>query len=323
MLAIDLFAGCGGLSLGLKEAGLTTICAVEIDPTIRQTYSLHSPDVALLGDINEVDFTNFYDKVDIVYGGPPCQSFSVGGKLLSADDSRNGIPSFIRAVREINPKAFLMENVPGLLVGKRQIYFQEVLNDLRSLGFNVFWQVLDATNFLVPQKRKRLFVVGLKQGIFVFPTKQGQVTVNDVLPEYQIGLPTKVKIVYAKNPILRRSVFAGHLFNGSGQPIDRHGFCNTIVASSGGNRTHFFCDIEDLRAYHASLWAGGKPRSGEMAGRRLTVLESQILQTFPEDMIFCGSRSLQYHQIGNAVPPKLAYFLGRQLLESLEANGEK
>ncbi len=326
VLGIDLFASAGGLTLGVKASGVTTVCAVEVDPYRAATFRLHTPGATVLkSDVRQACFSSYRGKIHLVYGGPPCQPFSSGGKRRAASDERDMIPEFIRVVGEIRPPAFLMENVPGLAVGDRKTYLEDVMDRLERLGFVISWKVLNAADFGVPQKRRRLFIVGLRGARFRFPEATHgpakalpYVAVCDVLPPHPIGQPNPSKVFYAKNPDLRPSPFDGHLFNGGGRPIDRTRPSHTILASAGGNKTHFFDDQGLVPPYHQELSAGGKPRSGTLPGaRRLTVLESALLQTFPADTVFRGPHTAQYRQVGDAVPPRLAEVLGRALLEQL------
>ena len=218
------------------------------------------------------------------------------------------IPQFIRVVEEVRPDAFLMENVPGLVVGDRMTYLATVMDRLEELGFRLAWSVLNAADFGVPQKRRRLFVVGLRNEAFDFPEpthgpgrSKPHVRVRDVLSDHPIGEPNPSKVFYAKTPDLRPSPYDGHLFNGGGRPIDLEKPSHTILASAGGNKTHFFDEEGLVPPYHEHLMAGGTPKQGTLpGGRRLTVQESLLLQTFPTGMTFCGPKSAQYHQIGDA-----------------------
>jgi DNA (cytosine-5)-methyltransferase 1 len=329
---IDLFAGAGGLTLGLKEAGIRTVCAVEIDAYRVATFARHTPQASILaGDIRQMAFSSYKGKIGLVYGGPPCQPFSSGGLRRADADLRDMVPCFVKTVREVAPSAFLMENVPGLVAGDRFVYLGRVIRELEELGFRVAWKVINAADFGVPQKRRRLFVVGLRGRRFVFPTEthgpgreRPHVTVQDVLPADQIGEPNPSKVFYAKAPDLRPSPYDGHMFNGGGRPIDRTQPCHTILASAGGNKTHFFDDQGLVPEYHRHLVRGGAPRRGALPGaRRLTVLESAVIQTFPSDMVFSGPRSAQYHQVGDAVPPLLAAVLGKALVKQLLADDEE
>ena len=157
---IDLFAGAGGLSLGLRQAGFRTVCAVEIEPSRVATFVRHSPrSNILVGDIRAIDFCPYRGKVQFVCGGPPCQPFSSGGLRRSSADDRDMIPHFVRAVRTIEPIAFLMENVPGLATGDRLPYFQGVLREFERAGYLLNWKIVNAADYGVPQKRRRLFLV--------------------------------------------------------------------------------------------------------------------------------------------------------------------
>ncbi len=323
---IDLFSGAGGLTIGLKAAGVRTVAAVEFESYRIATYLEHSPGTTVLAsDVRAVDFSIFRGKVDLVYGGPPCQPFSSGGLRRATSDDRNMIPEFLRAVEEIEPAAVLMENVPGLLAADRRQYFETVLDELRDLGFEVTKKVLNAADFGVPQKRRRLFVVGLRDKKFSFPGEthgpglaNPHLAVRDALPGEMMGERNPSKVFYAKNPDLRPSPFDGHVFNGGGRAIDPSKPCHTILASAGGNKTHFFDTLGLVPAYHRHLARGGEPRSGILkGGRRLTVEESALIQSFPSWVTFHGPRSAQYHQVGDAVPPLLARALAKTLVEQM------
>lgn len=327
---IDIFASAGGLTLGLKQAGVTTVCAVEIEKHRVRTFARHTPSADIINeDIQRADLARYKGKVELVYGGPPCQPFSSGGRQRAEGDTRNMIPAFIRAIETLQPSAFFMENVPGLATGDRRGYFVKVLTELRGLGFKVAAKVVSAADYGVPQKRRRLFVVGLRGREFLFPEPSHgpgrrfpHVTVRDALPASHVGEPNGSRVFYAKRPDTRPSPYDGHLFNGGGRAIDRSQPCHTILASAGGNKTHFFDDENLVIAYHAHLLAGGKPRTGELQGaRRLTVVESAMIQTFPDGMVFDGPPSAQYHQVGDAVPPKLAAVMGRALIWQLRGLG--
>jgi DNA (cytosine-5)-methyltransferase 1 len=330
--AIDLFAGAGGLTLGFKAAGVKTVCAVEVVPVRVETFSQHTPGATIENaDIQEVDLSRFRGKVEIMYGGPPCQPFSSGGLRKAHDDERNMVPAFIEAIRTVKPDAFLMENVPGLVVGDRRAYLLSIMREMDAMGYQLAHKVVNAAEHGVPQKRRRLFVVGMRRRRFRFPESTHGPTrahpymaVRDVLPPHQIGEANPSKVFYAKKPDLRPNPYDGHIYNGGGRPIDRDQPCHTILASAGGNKTHFFDDLNLVPEYHASLMAGNPPRTGTLPGaRRLTVLESAIIQTFPPDMVFRGPRSAQYHQVGDAVPPKLAEALARAIVQHLEAPAEE
>ena len=325
---IDLFSGAGGLSLGLAQAGFAVRAAVECDPDACETYCAAHPRTDLHDtDVRKASFRQ-YEGIDLVAGGPPCQPFSSGGKRLGEADDRDLMPSFIKVIEEVRPQAFLMENVPGLATAERATYFGAVLSALRRLGYSVSSSVLNAANYGVPQKRRRLFVIGLRRPRvpYEFPApshgpdrREPHLHVGAVLdPNACLGEPNPSSVVYAKRPDLRPSPYDGHLFNGGGRPINLDAPCHTILASAGGNKTHFLDTHEEVPPYHRHLADGGAPRHGVLPGsRRLTVAESASIQTMPESMKFTGSRSSQYTQVGNAVPPMLAERLGNSLMEAL------
>jgi len=322
--AIDLFAGAGGLSLGLKMAGWDVQVALEIDPDAINTHRTNMPEVRhLCDDVRDVDFAEFLG-VGLVAGGPPCQPFSVSGKQLGMNDFRDMVPQFVRAVKEAKPYAFMMENVPGLTTTKFRPYLESKINELRAIGYAVHWKVLNAADYGAPQNRLRLFIVGVPPEVpFVFPepthgphsvSKMPYVSVREAIQGAPTDTPNNAKVVYCKNPILRKSPYAGMLLNGKGRPLNLDGPSHTIPASAGGNRTHIVDLAGELNAYHQHLTNGGAPRTGEVQGcRRLTVRESARIQTFPDWFQFTGKRSRQYCQVGNAVPPVLALAVGKAL----------
>ncbi|MCA8988701.1 MAG: DNA cytosine methyltransferase, partial [Planctomycetaceae bacterium] len=258
---------------------------------------------------------------DLVCGGPPCQPFSLGGLRQADVDNRNMIPEFVRCVRECEPEMFLMENVPGLVSKKTRPYFDETLEKFRRLGFTINWSILYAPDYGVPQKRRRLFVLGSRNRMLYFPkaTHGPDADVphpvsKDYISKVPLGDPPNSPVRYARSPDLRKSPYAGHIYNGGGRPIDLDAPCHTILASSGGYKTHWI-DTEGIAPrYHAHLMNGGMPWEGKVPGaRRLSTLECSIIQTFPEEMFFAGTRSSQYTQIGDAVPPRMAAALAESL----------
>jgi DNA (cytosine-5)-methyltransferase 1 len=327
--AIDMFAGAGGLSLGLKMAGWDVQAALEIDVDAVLTHRANMPEVHhLCDDIQDVDF-NVFKNLGLIAGGPPCQPFSVSGKQMGMLDARDMVPQFVRAVKEARPTAFLMENVQGLSAPKFSSYLNSKIDELTELGYDVHKAVLNAADFGVPQNRFRLFIIGVPIGHpFVFPvpthgpkSKAGKayVSVREALKNVPEDDPNTAKIVYAKNPILRKSPFAGMLLNGQGRPLNWDAPSHTIAASAGGNRTHILDAEGQLLKYHQYLQGGGSSYSGEVPNvRRLTIRESARLQTFPDWFDFSGKRSRQYSQIGNAVPPLLAFAVAKALRDSFD-----
>ena len=142
MNIIDLFSGPGGLSLGLRRSGLNVIANVELNRDAMDTYASHDANAIHFNeDVRGISFTQFRGKVDIVVGGPPCQPFSIGGLQKGKADERDMIPEFIRCLKEVQPEAFLMENVPGLIHKKSRPYFDSVLAQLSQCGYRLNWAV--------------------------------------------------------------------------------------------------------------------------------------------------------------------------------------
>jgi DNA (cytosine-5)-methyltransferase 1 len=326
MKAIDLFAGAGGLSLGLKNAGWDVVAAVEVDKYAVATHHQNFPSTkGIRCDVRDVDWSK-YRGIDLVAGGPPCQPFSVSGKQLGQEDLRDMVPEFVRVVSEVQPSAFIMENVKGLASVKFKDYLDKAIEDLKALGYNVNHTVLNSADYGVPQFRERLFIVGLRDGEFKFPKpthgpgrKNAWVTVADAINDAPFDSPNTAKVVYCKNPILRKSPNAGMLVNGKGRPLNLNLPSLTIPASAGGNRTHIIDKDEVLLKYHASLMNGGKANSGFVPGcRRLTLRECARIQGFPDSFDFIGPKSKQYSQVGNAVPPLLAEAVCRSVRKQVE-----
>ncbi len=320
LTCIDLFSGAGGLGIGLEEAGFRTVHAFEIDEAACATYSAALPHVDIIrGDIRLTDFRR-YRGVDLMAGGPPCQPFSTGGHRQGRADERDMLPVFVRAVLDAQPRAFLLENVPGLLSPTHLPYLMETLAPLYTRYRISGPHRLNAADYGVPQSRRRMFMIGMLEGHVEMPDgdESRRVPAGSVLGPAPFGRPNTSIITYAKTPDLRPNPYHGQLFNGGGRPIDLARPAPTILASAGGNKTHFIDVGGHVPPYHRHLLDGGRPRDGQLAeGRRLTVEESAALQTFPAGMVFSGKRSAQYTQIGNAVPPRLAAVLGGALAEAL------
>lgn len=320
--ALDIFAGAGGLSLGLHRAGFDVVAGAEWDRDACETFAKAHPGADVVeGDVNRLSFRPWRDRAEVLVGGPPCQPWSTGGKRLGPQDPRDGWPAFLRALREVRPRAFVAENVAGLSARSGALHLAALVSGLEAERFHVSTKVLNAADFGVPQKRRRLVIVGLRDRPFVFPEpifgpgrSQPWRAVGDLVGPEPVGTPNRSIVTYARCPDLRPSPYDGHLFNGGGRPLDPSQPAPTLVASMGGNKTPWI-DIEQVApGYHLHLLGGGEPRCGRVAGaRRITVEEAAMLQTFPANMHFAGRRSSCYRQVGNAVPPLLGAAIGAAL----------
>lgn len=335
---VSLFSGAGGMDVGFARAGFKTVLACELDSDACETFNLN---LHLVGhEKNRIEPTSIIDldlaaiprrSTDVVFGGPPCQGFSVAGKMDPEDERSQLIFSFFDVIDRVAPKGFVCENVKALAISKRwESVRYKILQRARE-NYRVALVVLKATDFGVPQNRERMFLVGIRKDIFQGSDRTLEAELTRELISHHRLAPTiadvirkigragtednpqtcTAKISYAKTPILRRSPYAGMLFNGAGRPLPVTGFATTLPASMGGNKTpivdedEIFNDEESfVKTYHTSLLRGDKPRTGEVPSRlrRLTIPECMAIQTFPTDYKFYGRKSSVYRQIGNAVP---------------------
>lgn len=318
---VSLFSGAGGFDLGFVQAGFQVVWASDINPDACSTYARNIGNHIVNSDIALVDDSGI-PECDVVIGGPPCQGFSVAGKM-NADDPRNGlIWEFVRIVAAKKPKIFVMENVAALANLQRwEDTRTKLTSRLTDLGYNVNTILLNARDYGVPQSRERAFFVGTAEGIEQISSIEKSakaVTAGDALRElpppgtYPNEGQCTAKITICKKPVLRKTPFAGMLFNGAGRPIDLTNVANTLPASMGGNATPIV-DEDALRSgkeqwvysLHKAL-IDGRTIDVPSCMRRVTVSEAAVLQAFPVDFQFLGSQSSKFRQIGNAVPPALA-----------------
>lgn len=282
---IDLFAGCGGLSLGFEAAGFTTT-GYECNEPASDTYN---------ANLNGHCYTQMlevgqdYPEADIIIGGPPCQPFSVAGNQLSMNDARDGFPIFIDAVRRLRPKVFMFENVRNLAYSHKW-YLELIVRELRNLGYIVEFQCLNAVNYGVPQNRERIICVGHKSS-FQFPNpKTKKVTAGEAIGDTMNLVIDPSKILTPKQDAYIASYEAkSHCINPRDIYPDRP--VRTITCRNLAGATS---DMQRVR-----LPDGRR--------RRVTCREAARLQSFPDWFQFSGVETRQFYQVGNAVPPLLAY----------------
>lgn len=341
--AISLFTGAGGMDVGFTAAGFDVIWANEYVKHAAETYKLNHPNTEIVvGDINENIEKIPTKNVDCVFGGPPCQGFSVAGKMDVNDPRSQLVFSFISVVEKLSPKCFVLENVKALAkLEKFEDIRQELYRRADELGYSADFFLLNAKNFGVPQSRERVFFIGFKKSLKKkmsyeqLQTKNlEEVSVKEIFSKLgragtEINpLTCKAKITIAEKPILRKSPYAGMLFNGMGRPVKLDGIANTLPASMGGNKTPvidegFLFDGKEnwIENYHQSVFYDKEtPKFGDAPPqlRRMTIKEAALIQTFPENYKFSGPISAQYTQIGNAVPCKLAEAVARSVMEVLD-----
>jgi DNA (cytosine-5)-methyltransferase 1 len=327
---LSLFAGAGGMDVGFTRAGIEIVGANEIDRDACLTYAANHPGVVLQpGDLNQqLDGMRQFEGVDLVFGGPPCQGFSVAGKMDPDDPRSQLLWAFMQVVKLTRPRAFVCENVKALAVlDKWSVIRQQLFQVARDLGYTYKLVVLNAADFGVPQSRERMFLMGFRDRGAIDDLelqferyKTTAPTVRDILLPLGVAGSAQnqrvchAKVTIARNPVMRRSPYAGMLFNGQGRPLNPDGYSCALHASMGGNKTPiidqdhcYFGQDSWVEWYHGHLMAGGAPlATAPKRLRRLTIDEAIRIQTFPPDYQFMGSQSSIYRQIGNAVPCDLA-----------------
>ena len=341
--AVSLFTGAGGMDIGFEKAGVEVVLANEIDKMAAQTYMKNRPNANLIiDDIDNISAELERHKgVDIVFGGPPCQGFSVIGKM-NPDDSRSQlIWSFLKAVEIIQPKAFVMENVKALAyIQKWKPIKDAFLEKAKSLGYGCVPYIINAAEYGTPQKRERVFFIGIRdnytfdaeiQHLIEAQKRKAPVIrelFKDLGPAGSLQNPKtcNAKITFAEHPVMRKIPYDCLMFNGIGRPIDPDGYSRTITASQGGNMT-LIVDEEYLHDPSADNWIQDYydklvtkkiiPEFAEAPSRlrRLTINETKRIQTFPDDYVFCGAKTNIYKQIGNAVPCEMAKSIASAVVE--------
>lgn len=326
---LELFAGAGGLAIGLEKAGLKCVALNEIDKWACQTLRMNRPNWNVLeGDIKEFDFKDYKNKVDVITGGFPCQAFSYAGKKLGLKDARGTLfYEFARVVQEVNPHICIGENVRGLLSHDKGKTLQGMISILDEIGYRVIpVQVLKAINYRVPQKRERLILVGIRKDInieFKYPVPHKKVfTLKDALKKGELYDCDVPKSEGAKYPEYKKRVL--DLVPPKGYwrdlPIDIQKEYMGGSYYLGGGKTGMARRIgwdEPSLTLTCSPAQKQTERCHPDETRPFTVREYARIQTFPDDWNFSGSTAQQYKQIGNAVPVNLGREIGYSIIKFL------
>jgi len=326
---LELFAGAGGLAVGLEKAGLNCIALNEIDKWACQTLRTNRPKWNVLeGDIKSFDFSKYKNKVDVVTGGFPCQAFSYAGKKLGLSDARGTLfYEFARVIKEVNPIICIGENVRGLLSHENGKTLQGMISILDEIGYNVIpVQVLKGIYYKVPQKRERIILVGIRKDVnikYEYPKPYKKIyTLKDALKEgelFDCNVPKSNGAKYPKSKIevldlvppkgywrdlplkIQKKFMGGSFYLGGGKTgiARRIGWdepCLTLTCSPAQKQTER-CHPDETRPF--------------------TVREYARIQTFPDEWQFEGSLAQQYKQIGNAVPVNLGAEVGYSIIKFL------
>lgn len=338
---LDLFCGCGGLSLGFEMAGFDVKLAIDNWEDALVTYRRnHKGGKTLNADLlnlnpKDVEQEIGIHDIDVIIGGPPCQGFSVAGKRIIDDDRNKLYKSFVRFVEHYQPKAFVMENVPNILSIGGGAVKDAILSDFSTLGYTVTYKVLIASDYGVPQNRKRAIFVGLREKKeFEFPQKQIEkpVTTFEALSDLPEGSIVDGS-TYPSEPLSDYQAFcrkeSDKLYN---HQITEHiAETKRIIAMvpDGGNYKNLPEEMWSLRKVHIA-WTrmnSQKPCFTIDTGhfhhfhykynRVPTVRESARIQSFPDSFIFIGGKGSQLRQVGNAVPPLMSKAIAEQLKQSI------
>lgn len=329
--SIELFAGAGGLALGLEKAGFRHILLNEFMPEACETLRINRPNWNVVeGDVSKIDFSSYRGKVDVVSGGFPCQAFSYAGHRAGFEDARGTLFfEFARVVKETQPMMFIGENVRGLLThdnGKTIATIKSVIDDI---GYElVDPKILKAIFYRVPQKRERLLLIGVRK---------------DLVRHFSFNWPSKASRIYTVRDALKKGdLFPCDVPLSEGQKYPKRKAEILAMVPPGGYWRDLPLDVQKEYMKKSFYLGGGKTgmarrlawnapsltltcapaqnqteRCHPEESRPLTVREYARIQTFPDEWQFAGSQSVQYKQIGNAVPVNLAYAVGLSVIDAL------
>lgn len=353
---LDLFSGAGGLSRGFYDAGYEVVLGVDFDEAALKTFKEnHGSAEAMKLDLFDhgnidviIDFLNKNNiKLDVLVGGPPCQGFSVAGPR-DMNDKRNSLyTAMVKLAARVKPQAVILENVPGMVQTNGGIGAKRVVEDFAEIGYKMSYKLLYAPEYGLPQIRKRVFFVGLRDDTktFEFPKamvdKENFITCEDAIGDLPSLQTSEGEIIYgdeeqvyltepqnAYQRMMRKNstVVKNHI---GSIPIDKTKYMISLVPE-GKNYKALPPEYAGMYKYHEALtrYHSKKPSLTINTGHRShfhykwnripTVRESARLQSFPDDFIFYGNKSEQYRQVGNAVPPMLGQVVAKALMPYLK-----
>jgi DNA (cytosine-5)-methyltransferase 1 len=341
---LDLFCGAGGLSYGFESAGFDILLGIDNDQKALETFELnHKGSKSICGDITEITYEEHIKplldgkQIDVIIGGPPCQGMSLSGPR-KFDDPRNKLYlSYIRLVNEIQPKAFAIENVPGLVGLFGGQIKDSIIEKFTEMGYQIEYKILCSSDYGVPQSRKRVVFVGRKTGKFEYPAINPNVITCSMalsdLPPLEDELGEEV----SEYPLLPQNPYQKLMRERSDKVLNHVAACHsekvkTIIAlvPDGGNYKDLPDKYRNTRNFHVAWtrFASNKPAPTIDTGHRHhfhykynrvpTVRECARLQSFPDDFIFLGNKTQQFRQVGNAVPPLMAQAIAEQVKKMLE-----
>ena len=328
---IELFAGAGGLALGIEEAGFQTLGLIEFDKDAADTLKCNRPNWRVINDdvanISCLDLQEYFGlqkgELDLLSGGAPCQSFSYAGKRLGLEDARGTLfYHYAKFLEQLQPKMFLFENVRGLLTHDKGRTYKTITNIFESTGYTIQKKVLNAWDYGVAQKRERLITIGIRNDLadqisFEFPAPHKY---KPVLRDILLDCPKSEGTPYSdyKKKIFELVPPGGYWRD---IPVDIAKELMNSCWDLEGGRSGF---LRRLSLDEPSLTVLTSPsqkqtdRCHPLEARPFTIRENARWQSFPDDWQFCGSIGSQYKQVGNAVPVNLAFDIGKKIKEALE-----
>ena len=354
LYAIDLFAGCGGLSRGFMDAGYDILLGIDNDNAALATFKRnHGEAVAMNADLSQPETFDKIDDVaetqniDVIIAGPPCQGFSVTGPR-NFDDKRNQLYlAVFESVKRYQPKAFVIENVPGMATLYQGEIKDEILRRFEALGYNITCRVLCAADYGVPQMRKRLIFIGVSKDVGKpdFPKAVRKPETYVTCREAIGDLPSRKNDLGEETDVYTSSPFTDY-------QCQMRGSCNILSNHVATAHKQFVIDVirkvpegcnykalpkgvgESRRFNEAwTRYHSDKPSKTIDTGHRNhfhyeydrvpTIRENARLQSFPDDFVFLGTKTQQNRQVGNAVPPMLGYHLGLQIRQIIEVGSKE
>jgi DNA (cytosine-5)-methyltransferase 1 len=348
---LDLFCGCGGLSQGFIHAGYNVLLGVDFDEAALKTFKYnHSDSLTLKADLStdeafiDIDKIVGSQKVDVITAGPPCQGFSLTGSR-DINDTRNTLYlAVVKAVKKFQPKAFLIENVPGMATLYGGKVKQQIINTFEDLGYSVTVtdKPLLAADFGVPQMRKRMFFIGFQNeiGHFNMPkpthTPENYVTCEQAisdLPDREDDLGTEIEDYPSETQSEYQKMMRSNSTKLSNHVATKHtDYVKSVISQvpEGGNHKDLPPGVGESRKFNEAWtrYHSKKPSRTIDTGHRNhfhykfnrvpTIRENARLQSFPDDFVFLGTKTQQNRQVGNAVPPLLTYNIAKQMFNQLQ-----
>ncbi len=313
---LDLFCGCGGMSKGLQDAGLNVIAGIDVWDKAINSYKKNLNHVSVCCDIREMEpeeFNNNYIKginIDVIVGGPPCQGFSIAGKRDNKDPRNSLFMEYVKYLNFFKPKAFIIENVIGILSMKNSKNEKviDIIMELLEKNYNCIICKLYASDFEVPQNRRRVIVIGIRKDLNILPTEP------DVILKKEERIPVS-SILLSKEIVDKKNYLSERAINGI--------IAKKEKAKKNGNGfgAQFLKLDKPSYTIPARYWKDGYDalvKYNDTEIRRLTILELKRIQSFPDDYYLDGNKKDQIMQIGNAVACRFAYHLGKHIMSILQ-----